>query len=59
MEKQEILRLPIIYVLSALGAVVGAFMVYLYMPLDDKVHKAEVERAEMRKDISYLKERLK
>jgi gas vesicle protein len=64
LSKEEFWRLPIVYVLGALGAVVGAFMSLLFMPLSDRVdrvedaqHEASKERAEMKRDLYYLEKK--
>jgi hypothetical protein len=64
MAREDILRLPIIYLLSALGAGVGFYMVYVHGPLEDevsslrgRVNVLERESAGMKSDIRHLEEK--
>lgn len=58
--REDVFRLPVIWLLGALAGVVGAFMGYIHMPLvervemlETQVHQADIQRAETRRDIHH------
>jgi hypothetical protein len=61
MSKEDVLRLPIIYLLSALGAGVGFYMAYIHGPLEDEVSSLrervnilEIGMAGVKSDVRHL-----
>lgn len=64
MAEKDVLRVPVLYLLTALGAGMGFYMTYIHGPLKDEVTALQervnvmtTEMAELKSDVRHLEER--